>query len=104
MFFGLEINTICDKRQMKLSQKQFDRTISYVEKIKTKQNEIIQQIKKENEENQKELINILNKDVSFPSLNNLIKQFAKLKIKASKINKTKSSNTSKQKKTIIRQK
>ena len=95
MFSGLEINTICDKRPMKLSQKQFDRTICYVEKIKIKQNEIIQQIKKENEENQKELSNILSKDVSFPSLNNLMKQFAKLKIRASKINKTKSSKNRK---------
>ena len=95
MFSGLEINTICDKRPIKLSQKQFDIAICYVEKIKTKQNEIMQQIKKENEENQKELTNILNKDVSFLSLKNLIKQFAKLKIRASKINKTKSSKNRK---------
>ena len=95
MFSGLEINTICDKRPIKLSQKKFDSTICYVEKIKTKQNEIIKQIKKENEENQKELTNILNKDVSFPNLSNFMKQFATLKIKASKINKTKSSKNRK---------
>ena len=104
MFFGLEINTFGDKRPIKLSQDKFEKTISYVESIKTKQNEIIQEIKKENKQNQKELHNILNKAVSYPSLNNLIKQFAKLKIKVSRIDKTKSSNTSKQKRQMIRKK